>query len=390
MLDICKYNIYRKTRGTIMKKRVLKRILLTLAFAIAWTGCPNDETVATPTISPNGGDFFGSQIVTLASITAEATLYYTLDNSEPTVESTPYSSPLTITETTTVKTIGVKEKFDNSVIASATFTKKLSIETVFVEGGTFTMGTAREIPDELPVRQVTLKSFYIGKHEVTQEQWEIVMGSTHPNPSSNKPATNWKNLPVDQVSWYDAIEFCNTLSHIEGLSPYYTIDKNNNDPNNTSNDPNDPKWLITPDTTKNGYRLPTEAEWEYAAGWNGTSPRFIYASTNDTNRAGDYAWYGDNSEDKTHLVGTMSANTLGHFDMSGNVFELCWDWYAETYTGLSNDNPTGISKGYLRVIRGGSFLSDLNYCRVACRGVASPSNRKKGIGFRVVHNASIY
>ncbi|MDR2923307.1 MAG: formylglycine-generating enzyme family protein, partial [Treponema sp.] len=188
---------------------------------------------------------------------------------------------------------------------------------VRVEGGTFQMGSNSGNDDEKPVHTVTVKSFSIGKYEVTQKEWYEVMGS---NPSYFKG----DNRPVECVSWYDAVEYCNKRSEKEGLTPAYTIDKSGKDPNNTNGD-DDIKWLVRRNRNANGYRLPTEAEWEYAArGGNGSPGNYTYSGSNT---AGEVAWYSSNSGGSTHDVGTRAANNLGIHDMSGNVYEWCWDWY---------------------------------------------------------------
>ncbi len=214
---------------------------------------------------------------------------------------------------------------------------------IFVKGGSFQMGSNDSNSDEKPIHSVTVSDFYIGKYEVTQKEWKAVMGS---NPS------NWKgdNLPVERVSWYDAVEFCNKKSEMEGLQKCYSGSGKN----------------ITCDFTKNGYRLPTEAEWEYAARGGNKSKGYKYSGSNNI---GDVAWYTSNSGSKTHPVGTKRSNELGIYDMSGNVWEWCWDWYDENYYSISpGSNPRGPNSGKFAVLRGGSWCFYAYYCRVAVRG----------------------
>ncbi|MBW7873668.1 MAG: SUMF1/EgtB/PvdO family nonheme iron enzyme [Ignavibacteriales bacterium] len=232
---------------------------------------------------------------------------------------------------------------------------------VFVEGGTFTMGCTSEQGDdcyywEKPVHQVTMSDFYIGKYEVTQELWVSVMGS---NPSDFKGS----KLPVERVSWYEAVEFCNRLSDKEGLQRAYSGSGAN----------------ITCDFNANGYRLPTEAEWEYAARGGKQTKNYKYSGSDNT---GAVAWYGDNSGDKTHEVGLKQPNEIGIYDMSGNVWEWCWDWYGD-YTSPSQTNPKGPSSGTSRVLRGGSWGNDARRCRVASRGNLLPDIRYSNNGFRL-------
>ncbi len=232
---------------------------------------------------------------------------------------------------------------------------------VFVEGGSFQMGSDDGDSDEKPVHQVRVSSFLIGKYEVTQKEWKEVMGS---NPS------NWKGdqLPVEQVNWFDAVDYCNKRSLKEGLRPCYSGSGNS----------------ITCDWNANGYRLPTEAEWEFAARGGVKGKGYKYSGSNDI---GSVAWYDGNSSNKTHEVGTKAANELGLHDMSGNVWEWCWDWYDSGYYAKSaGSDPKGTGSGSSRVLRGGSWGNLGNYCRVALRDSFNPGSWRNGSvdGFRVV------
>ena len=227
---------------------------------------------------------------------------------------------------------------------------------VFVEGGTFQMGSNDGDSDEKPVHQVTVSSFYIGKYEVTQKEWREVMGT---NPSYFKG----DNLPVEQISWFQAVEYCNKLSIKEGLTPFYSGSGNN----------------ITCNWSANGYRLPTEAEWEYAARGGNKSKGYKYSGSNDV---GPVAWYSSNPGSKTQAVGTKQANEIGIHDMSGNVWEWCWDWY-DDYASASQNNPRGATNGSSKVLRGGSWSNVDNYCRVSNRYFIIPDYCHYSIGFRV-------
>ncbi|NLO44846.1 MAG: formylglycine-generating enzyme family protein [Candidatus Cloacimonetes bacterium] len=229
---------------------------------------------------------------------------------------------------------------------------------IFVEGGRFMMGSNGEHDWENSVHEVTLSSFWISKYEVTQKEWQEVMGT---NPSHFKG----NNLPVEYVSWYDVIEYCNKLSIKEGLTPCYS----------GSGDSISCNW------NANGFRLPTEAEWEYAARGGNKSRAYNYSGSNTL---GDVAWYDDNSGGKIHPVGMKSPNELGLYDMSGNVFEWCWDWYDSSYYNKSpKRDPRGAASGNRKVLRGGSWCNFGNYCRVALRYDGTPSNGRSIIGFRV-------
>lgn len=258
------------------------------------------------------------------------------------------------------------------------FTGKILAEydMVLVEGGKFTMGDSASIgrPDEKPVQDVELSSFMISRIQVTQKIWNLAMDV---NPSN----FHGYDLPVEHVSWYDCIEFCNILSKLAGFNPCYTIDKINKDPDNLNK--NDQlKWLITCDWEADGYRLPTEAEWEFAAkgGSNGNFYRF--AGSDNENMV---CWHKDNSSYKTQNVALKKPNELGIYDMSGNVWEWCWDWY-DNYAGNPLVNPLGPDKGAYRVLRGGSWADNLNYQRTSGRGKENPTGKYSSIGLRIVRN----
>ena len=245
------------------------------------------------------------------------------------------------------KTIQIREKQTNNFKAvmekgaDGLFINSLGMEFVLVEAGTFQMGSTSGDSDEKPVHQVTLtKDYYLGKYEVTQAQWVAVMGS---NPSDFKG----DNLPVEQVSWNMIQEFITKLNQKEGGDKY---------------------------------RLPTEAEWEFAARGGNKSQGYTYAGSNTI---GDVAWYSSNSSSQTHQVGTKKANELGIYDMSGNVWEWCSDWWG-TYSSESQTDPTGPSTDSNRVLRGGSWYSSGNKCRVAFRIYDDPSNHYCSCGFRIL------
>lgn len=185
------------------------------------------------------------------------------------------------------------------------------------------------------------------------------------------------NLPVEQVSWYDAIEYCNKLSEREGLSPAYTINKGQRDPNN-KNGNDRVKWLVIWNRNANGYRLPTEAEWEYACRAGTTTAYNTGASISDAT-----GWYSENSGNKTHPVGQKSANAWGLYDMHGNVTEWCWDWYG-TYSDAMQMDPGGVSSGSERVTRGGYWIISAPNLRSAYRSSGCPSLQSSFIGFRMV------
>lgn len=230
-------------------------------------------------------------------------------------------------------------------------------DMVYVGGGTFLMGKSSGPDDEKPAHEVKLGSFYMMKYEVTQKQWREVMGS---NPSHFKG----DNLPVENVSFNDVIIFCNRLSEKEGLTPCYSGSGEN----------------IACDFSANGYRLPTEAEWEFAARGGNKSKGYKYAGS-DT--IGSVAWFLGNSGDKTHPVGTKAANELGLYDMSGNVWEWCWDYYGK-YDASAVTDPTGPLKGFARIKRGGSWVLLEEGCYITNRHNGGANGRSSSVGFRVV------
>jgi formylglycine-generating enzyme required for sulfatase activity len=229
------------------------------------------------------------------------------------------------------------------------FTDKFGIEMIAVEGGTFWMGAQNTYPNapnydadaydgESSVHKVTLSDYYIGKYPVTQAQWKAVMGN---NPSYFKG----DNLPVEEVSWNDVQEFIHKLNQQTGKK----------------------------------YRLPTEAEWEFAARGGTKSNRYKYSGSKT---AGNVAWYDDNSGGENHPVGTKSPNELGIYDMSGNVWEWCSDWY-DDYSNASQTNPRGASTGSYRVLRGGGLADVAWGVRVSGRFSGEPGVRSSSIGFRL-------
>jgi formylglycine-generating enzyme required for sulfatase activity len=225
---------------------------------------------------------------------------------------------------------------------------------VWIAPGTFTMGSPASEQDrydhEGPQTQVTITcGFWLGRYEVTQAEYQAVMGS---NPSY---FTGDQNRPVEVVSWYEATNCCATLTAQEltaGRLPAGYV-----------------------------YRLPTEAEWEYACR-AGTTTRFSYGDDPGYSQLGNYAWYGANSGNQTHPVGQKQPNPWGLYDMHGSLFEWCWDWYAGSLPGGSVTDPLGPASGSNRVLRGGGWGVNARVCRSALRAGVEPGYRCNYLGFR--------
>jgi formylglycine-generating enzyme required for sulfatase activity len=241
---------------------------------------------------------------------------------------------------------------------------------------------------------VITNGYWMSETEVTQELFAAVMG-TNPSSFTSGPAGSeiQNKRPVEHVNWYAAIAFCNKLSLAAGKEPVYSVGSINwgtlvyGDIPTSDN----PAWnAATMNTTKNGYRLPTEMEWMWAAMGadktsqpNTTGYTKAFAGSNGSNNIGDYAWYDSNAGSKTHEVGKKNANELGLKDMSGNVFEWCWDWYSSYPPGEETDY-TGAGSGTGRVYRGGCWFYNASYCTVAARISSYPSSGYDNLGFRVV------
>ena len=239
------------------------------------------------------------------------------------------------------------------------FCVRMAREMVRVPAGEFMMGALENdgdaYDDEKSRHRVTLtRDLLMGKYPVTQAFWESVMES---NPSMHKGA----NRPVEKVSWLDVVAFCNKLSEREGLEPAYTITGEN----------------VTCNWSAKGYRLPTEAEWEYSAR---SGQRFTYSGSNNV---AEVAWYEGNSGDETHPVGQKKPNGFGLCDMSGNVYEWVWDVEGD-YSGGSQTDPTGPDSGSIRVRRGGGWSDYAWFTRVSARFIGDPTRRFSDLGFRLV------
>ncbi|MCQ2324484.1 MAG: formylglycine-generating enzyme family protein [Paludibacteraceae bacterium] len=329
------------------------------------TGVVNDSTIS------RLGKQFGVQYVCVAQTTPYKGTYFIntrlVDVETASIVKTFDAEGKTLN--TTKEVVSASREIANNLLGMAiastsagvvneTFTVNgVSFEMIYVEGGRFMMGATSEqgidaYNWEKPTHLVTLSHYYIGKYEITQELWETVMGS---NPSYSKGSTK----PVENVSWNDCQAFVNKLNSL--LSSQLGIKR---------------------------FALPTEAQWEYAARGGKKSRGYKYSGNNTI---GEVAWFTDNSYAEgsnhpdygTHVVGTKAPNELGLYDMSGNVYEWCQDWYG-SYNSSSQSNSVGPFCGSSRVLRGGGWYSNAKYCRVSNREFYTPSNHDSNLGFRVV------
>jgi formylglycine-generating enzyme required for sulfatase activity len=248
-------------------------------------------------------------------------------------------------------------------------TTKSGIEMILIPAGSFDMGSQHGPEEEKPAHKVWIESFLMDRHEVTQAEYEQRgQIEAFPNPAHFKGA----DLPVEQVSWPQAARFCNARSRAEGLQPAYNEDTG------------------ACDFEADGYRLPTEAEWEYACR-AGTNTDYSFGS--EARKLGDYAWFTDNAAKKTHPVGQKKPNPWGLFDMHGNVAEWCQDVFDKGYYKSSPEkNPRGPSEGKEYLLRGGSWKSTADALRSAYRigenpGFSDACLARDAIGFRCVRKA---
>ena len=389
----------------LMKKLRVKQCLLMLSLVVIITACV-DPPIPTTVIDISAIQgvtvpVTGGTPVTTITATEQYTGTVTWNGSPATfAASATYTATITLTAKSGYTLQGVSSNFftvagastvnnsANSGVITATFpqTAALSIiEMVWIPAGTFTMGSPAGEPNRYSdetQRQVTLTNgFYMGKYQVTQEQYQAVMG-TNPSYFTSSPASGevQARRPVETVSWYQAIVFCNRLSIMEELNPAYRINGSTN-PSDWGSIPtsSNSTWnAVTIEPGSNGYRLPTEAQWEYACRAGTTT-----AYNTGTSISDNTGWYTSNSNSRTHEVGKKPANAWGLYDMHGNVWEWCFDWYG-TYASGAQADPAGASSGTVRVLRGGSWGPSAVVLRSASRGFNGPNYWISFVGFRLV------
>ncbi len=268
----------------------------------------------------------------------------------------------------------------------------------YIPGGTFQMGDSLDGLSNAPVHTVTVSSFYMQRAEVTKAEWDAVTSWAQSHGYDLTPAGGsgkGADHPVHTVTWYECVKFANAMSEMEGLSPCYRVGGNVYRTGNSTPDVN---------YSASGYRLPTEAEWEYAARGGQSGKRFPWGDTIDHDRANyranssaysydvspytSYTYHpdwDDGGNPYTSPAGTFAANGYGLYDMAGNLWEWCGDWYSSSYYGSSpSNNPTGPTSGAYRVFRGGSWGYNANSCRVAYRNGNGPVSSSNSIGFRLL------
>lgn len=255
-------------------------------------------------------------------------------------------------------------------ISLLSFSTFVPFNMIKVEGSKFMMGSKdKDITadtDEQKEHEVNIGNFEMSKYEVTVWEWKQYLKAKKKK-LPKAPTWGWNDkAPINNITWEEAISYCNWLSKKEGLTPVYSV--------------KGPFYIC--DFKANGFRLPTEAEWEFAAKGGKNSKGFKYSGSDVLD---DVAWHKGNSNGKPHTVGTKLPNELGIYDMTGNVWEWCWDWYnTDYYKTEPNNNPKGPEMGDKKSVRGGSWDSQPNYCRPANRISTFPNKTHEFYGFRTV------
>ncbi len=340
--------------------------------ASAWYVIDYLNDVAAPTIFPLVTDITTSSLISIICSTDLVQIRYTLDGSVPTQSSTQYTAPFTLPEAgeITLRARGFRAGWNPSEVSTTVFyVNEIVIPADFrsVTGGSFNNGSST----------VTVGSFHMASHEVTQAEYQSVMGS---NPSLFADPAK----PVDNLTWFDAVKYCNLRSMAEGLHPAYSYLTHGTNPANWPADWNSAAANhvnITCNWHSYGYRLPTEMEYMFAAKGGTETMGYLYSGSNDLAAV---AWFADNSGSSTHATGTKAANELDLFDLSGNADEWVWDIFGSLPT-TGQYNPHGPDSGNARTRRGGSWNSAASDCSLLSgRSGQGPLATNSKTGFRVV------
>ncbi|MCB5271673.1 MAG: chitobiase/beta-hexosaminidase C-terminal domain-containing protein [Candidatus Cloacimonetes bacterium] len=314
-----------------------------------------------PVFNLEDGDYVMPQMVSISHPYPSAVIRYTRDGSDPTEESELYQGALNVSSNTLLKARAYLENWQPSAVASAFYVISLADQMQLFPGGTFLNGSA----------YVQLSPYYVGRREVTELEWVYVMQDMQ---------EIVPDRPKGDLTWMETISYCNYRSILEGFEPCYSYGNSGTSPINW------PAYWFTDHSQvscnweANGYRLPTEMEWMYAARGGNVSNNYIYSGSSDIDGV---AWYSGNASGPA-LAGLKLPNEMGLFDMSGNLWEFCWDIYHHEYPTTDTQNPTGPQSGFTRAMRGGCFSTDASNCTVAKRFYTLPTIGSDSHGFRVV------
>jgi len=341
--------------------------------------------VQAPIFSLESGTYYEPYEISIRTTTAQAEIYYTINGTEPIMHpmflyEEPFNLPDYYVNGQPILQVRVQAKafrtgWAPSITVVQTYDFRVS-RMIFVQGGSFH-------PNNETI--ISLSDFYMSNYLITQLEWQTVMEGNNNGISAN-PSLAFQDInnPVDNINWYEAIVYCNRRSVLEGLQPVYFKNGISNTnvwgyiPNN-----NDEEWdSIIQDISLSGYRLPTEMEWWFAARGGNTNRNYLYSGGNLIN---EVAWFIDNSSGQTHPVGDKKPNELGLYDMSGNLWEWCWDWYSPYVPTGSIRDYTGPESGVFRILRGGSYNHNDRSAEVSYReGRGNSWYNESTRGFRVV------